>query len=145
MKRNQTVANFNTNHNKTITSSKSMRTLTNESKNEKHKKVKPITPSHGKTLQKARTALEEKIYDNLDVDEAIKEFRKKFNNTDKYRGTEFYTWHRILTKSCEMGRDNFVKNHNIDLENEFTVKEFIKICENDFGGKIIKQLKEFYK
>ena len=51
MKRNQTVANFNTNHNKTITSSKSMRTLTNESKNEKHKKVKPITPSHGKTLQ----------------------------------------------------------------------------------------------
>ena len=51
MKRNQTVANFNTNHNKTITSSKSMRTLRNESKNEKHKKVKPITPSHGKTLQ----------------------------------------------------------------------------------------------
>ena len=44
-----------------------------------------------------------------------------------------------------MGRDNFIKNNNIDLENEFTVKEFIKICENDFGSKIIKQLKEFYK
>ena len=53
MKRNQTFANFNSNHNKTIASSKSMRTLTiqNESKNEKNKKVKPITPSHGKSSQ----------------------------------------------------------------------------------------------
>lgn len=50
MKRNQTVANFNTNHNKTIASSKSMRTLTiqDESKN---KKKTPITPSHGKPSQ----------------------------------------------------------------------------------------------
>lgn len=45
-----------------------------------------------------------------------------------------------------MGRNQFVSQHGYDLENDtFTVKEFIKICENDFGGDIIKKLKEFYK
>ena len=44
-----------------------------------------------------------------------------------------------------MGRNSFVKNHDINLDDEFTVKEFIKICENDYGSSIIKMLKEFYK
>ena len=44
-----------------------------------------------------------------------------------------------------MGRDNFIQNHNINLDDEFTVKEFIEITENSYGGTIIKALKEFYK
>lgn len=44
-----------------------------------------------------------------------------------------------------MGRDNFVNNHGLNLEDEFTVKEFIRLTENDYGGEIIKQLKEYYK
>lgn len=99
----------------------------------------------GKTIKKAVENLREKIFDDLDPEEKIEEFRKKFDNDKKYRGTEFYKWHHILTGSCEMGRDNFVKNHGINLEDEFTVREFIDICKNDYGGKIIKMLKEFYE
>lgn len=101
--------------------------------------------AHGKTMQKAIQSLQEKIFENLDTEEAIEEFRKKFNNTDKYKGTEFYTWHHILTGSCEMGRNNFVKNHDLKLENEFTVKEFINLCKNDFGSEIINELEQYYK
>ena len=44
-----------------------------------------------------------------------------------------------------MGRESFVKNHGLDLNRHYTVKEFINICENDYGGEIIKKLKEFYE
>ena len=101
--------------------------------------------AHGETIELAVTSLQEKIFNNLNTDEAIEKFREKFNNKDKYKGKEFYVWHHILTGSCRMGRDSFVKNHNINLEKEFTVKEFIKICENDFRGDIIKKLKKYYK
>lgn len=89
--------------------------------------------------------MEEKIFEDLEPEEAIEEFRKVFNNVDKYKGTEFFKWHHILTGSCEMGRKSFVKNHEINLEDEFTVKEFIEVCENDYGSSIIKMLKKFYK
>jgi hypothetical protein len=101
--------------------------------------------AHGETSKKAIESLQEKIFEDLDPEEAIEEFRKKFNNTDKYKGTEFYTWHHILTGSCEMGRNNFVKNHELNLENKYTVKEFIGICKNDYGSEIIRKLEQFYK
>ena len=101
--------------------------------------------AHGKTIKEATEALQEKIFSNLDTEEAIKKFIKKFNNKDKYKGTEFYVWHNILTGSCKMGRDSFVINNNINLNKKFSVKEFIKICENSYGGEIIKKLKKYYK
>lgn len=42
-----------------------------------------------------------------------------------------------------MGRDMFVKNGGYDLEKDmFTVKEFIDITQNEYGGDIIKQLED---
>lgn len=98
----------------------------------------------GKTSKEAMKSLQEKIFEDMDTDEAIEEFKNKFDNNKKYKGTEFYTWHHILTGSCKMGRDSFVKNHNLDLEKKYTVKEFIAECENDYGGSAIKQLKQYY-
>ena len=43
-----------------------------------------------------------------------------------------------------MGRDNFVKNNAINLNKKYSVEEFIKICENDYGGEIIRRLKPYY-
>lgn len=100
--------------------------------------------AHGETLEKAREDLQNKIFSNLDVEDRIKKFKNKFKDNKKYKGTEFYKWHNLLTGSCEMGRNEFVRNHNINLENEFTVKEFIELTQNDYGSKIIKQLTEFY-
>ncbi len=40
-----------------------------------------------------------------------------------------------------MGRMNFVHRHGIDLENGlYTVEEFVALCQNDYGGSVIKKL-----
>ena len=102
--------------------------------------------AHGETIKKAMQALQEKIYDSLDVDEAIAKFKEKFKQKNrKYNASDFYVWHHILTGSCEQGRINFCKNNNIDLKNgKYTVLEFIEITENSYCGDIIKRLKKYY-
>ena len=98
--------------------------------------------AHGETMGDARDALRAKIFENMDSEEAIKAFMDKFKKGEKYKGTEFFEWHHYLTGSCLMGRESFVKNRGLDLELLYTVEEFIDICEDDYGGKIIKELKE---
>ena len=102
--------------------------------------------AHGETIKKAMQALQEKIYDSLDVDEAIAKFKEKFKQKNrKYNASDFYVWHHILTGSCEQGRINFCKNNDIDLKNgKYTVLEFIEITENSYCGDIIKRLKKYY-
>ena len=103
--------------------------------------------AHGETLQEAQNALEEKIIDEMDVEEKIKLFKEKFPDVNKkYAVKDFYQWHHNLTGSCEMGRKSFANSHNIDIDNDMmTVKEFIKLTENAYCGEIIKELKESYK
>ena len=101
--------------------------------------------SHGKTIKEAMQSLEEKIFDNMDTEETIEEFRKKFKDGRKYKGTTFFKWHHNLTGSCLMGRESFVKNNGIDLNKMYSVQEFIKLTENNFGGSVIRELKRYYK
>ena len=99
--------------------------------------------AHGRTLEEARKALQDKIFNDMDTDEKIDLFLETFNLTDEYPAKDFYEWHHILTGSCEMGRNVFVKNHGIDLENDkYTVIEFIDLTKDDYGGDIIKTLEE---
>ena len=45
-----------------------------------------------------------------------------------------------------MGRKAFAKQHNIDIENDkMTVKEFIDIAKDSFGGNVIQKLEKKYK
>lgn len=98
--------------------------------------------AHGKTIEEAVRDLQAKIFNDMDIEDKINEFWKVFNRTDKYKGTLFYDWHNKLTGSCEFGRKQFIEQNNLDLEREYSVKEFIELCENDYGGDIIKKLKE---
>lgn len=100
--------------------------------------------AHGRTIKEALASLQEKIFEELDTEEKINEFRKEFKPNEKYSGHDFFKWHHILTGSCLQGRLNFVKNNNIDLDKSYTVKEFIEICENDYGSEYIKELKKYY-
>ena len=100
--------------------------------------------AHGDTLQEARESLVKKIMQSMSVEERIDEFCKLFNATDRYPAQTFFQWHNTLTGSCEMGRREFVRSHNISMEASYTVAEFISFCENDYGGDVIKQLKERY-
>ena len=98
--------------------------------------------AHGKDIREAQSSLREKIFEDMDSDEAIEKFLETFELDKSYKGTEFFEWHHYLTGSCLMGRESFVKNHGLDLEKEYTVAEFIELTENDYGSQVIKQLKE---
>ena len=99
--------------------------------------------AHGNTVKEAEKALQDKVFDNIDTDEKIEAFLNEFDLESKYPAKAFYEWHNKLTGSCEFGRNAFVKNHGIDLKNGmYTVKEFIAITKNDFGGEIIQKLEE---
>ena len=99
--------------------------------------------AHGETIKKAMEDLNEKIFNDIDVEEKIDAFLGEFELDKKYPAHKFYEWHHKLTGSCEMGRKTFVEKHNIDLgKDEFTVEEFIELTQNDFGGEVIKELKE---
>lgn len=101
--------------------------------------------AHGETLKEAETALREKQLEKMPVEERIQLFKEHFEADKLYKGQEFYDWHHTLTGSCKMGRDKFCEEHGINLESEYTVKEFIELTENSYGGEIIKKLKDMYK
>ena len=99
--------------------------------------------AHGETAKKAEAALQEKIFANMDTEQAIEMFLEEFTPGIKYPAKSFYVWHNRLTGSCEFGRNRFVFEHGIDLENGmYTVEEFIEITKNDFGREVIEQLAE---
>ena len=100
--------------------------------------------AHGKTARQAVEALQEKLFADMEPDEAIRLFLETFPDPDKkYPAKEFYIWHHRLTGSCEMGRNAFVKNGGYDLEHDtFTVREFIDITKAAYGGQIIRELEE---
>lgn len=97
--------------------------------------------AHGSTLEAARAALLKKMFDDLPEDERIAAFWDEFKKGVKYPAKLFYDWHHRLTGSCEFGRNEFAKQHGIDIENdEMTVEEFVELTKNAYGGSIIKKL-----
>ena len=99
--------------------------------------------AHGETAKKAEEALQEKFFANMDPEQAIEMFLEEFTLGKKYPAKSFYIWHNRLTGSCEFGRNKFVREHGIDLENGmYTVEEFVEITKNDFGREIINRLLE---
>ena len=102
--------------------------------------------AHGETLRKAEQVLLEKLYDLEPLDERIDKFVEAHTWGIEYPAEDFYSWHHILTGSCEMGRKTFAKDHEIDIEHDvMTVEQFLTLTENNYGGEIIKEVKERYE
>ena len=97
--------------------------------------------AHGKDLHEAEEALIEKITESMTEEERIDLFCQTFKKGEKYKGKEFFDWHNRLTGSCLLGRNEFVKNHGLSLEESYTVEQFIELTENAYGSSIIKALK----
>ena len=98
--------------------------------------------AHGKTLAEAHAALQDKLFYEMPVEKRIAAFWKCHKKGVKYPTKDFFEWHHKLTRSCLMGRQQFAKDHDIDLDGEMTVEEFIALTKNAFGGDIIKRLEE---
>jgi len=77
----------------------------------------------------------------MSIDDKIESFISQFDMSLKYPASKFYDWHNKLTGSCEFGRDNYFKNHEIDMDDKYTVTQFINLTLNEYGGEIISQLK----
>ena len=99
--------------------------------------------AHGETLREAMQALNEKLFEDMPVEERIEAFLKAFPGDGKYPVKAFFDWHNRLTGSCEMGRKAFAQEHEIDVENgEMTVDEFIRLTRNAYGGEVIRELEK---
>ena len=96
--------------------------------------------AHGDTLKEALSALKEKMFNTMSVEDRIVKFKEHFDFTKKYVGTEFFSWHNILTGSCKTGRESFCKDREIDLTKKYTVQEFVVLTKDSYGGEIIKKL-----
>ena len=102
--------------------------------------------AHGETLRKAMSDLAEKLMEGMSEEERIDAFVKAFPEADKpCPNEELFSWHHRLTGSCEAGRKAFIADRGLTLEGETTVREFIALTENAYGGGIIKRLKAHYQ
>lgn len=101
--------------------------------------------AHGETLRNAFDSLQEKLYDDSTEEERIEAFKKKFPEYDvKYNNKDLFIYHHVLTGSCKMGREAFVADRGLSLDGKTSVREFIKLTKNSYGGDIIKKLPTAY-
>lgn len=97
--------------------------------------------AHGKTLKDAVKDAQVKEMGEMPIEERIEKFIEVFGSLDsEHTGKEFYDWHHILTGSCRMGRDKFCNENGIDLTKKYSVRYFLNITKNSYGGDIIKQI-----
>ena len=97
--------------------------------------------SHGKSIKSAMSGLMDKLFEDMSEEERIDMFWKEHNLEAEYPASDLYEWHYRLTGSCELGRQSFCKNHDIDInKDKFTVKQFIELCSNDYGSETIRKL-----
>ena len=102
--------------------------------------------AHGDTLRDAFTSLQEKLYDNSTEEERIEAFKKKFPEYDvKYDNRDLFTYHHVLTGSCRMGRESFVSDRGLSLDGKTSIREFVELTKNAYGGDIIKKLPSAYR
>lgn len=101
--------------------------------------------AHGDTLKDAFMSLQEKLYDDSTEEERIEAFMKQFPEYDvKYDNMDLFVYHHVLTGSCRMGREAFMSNKGLSLDGQTSVREFVKLTQDAYGGDIIKKLPEAY-
>lgn len=44
-----------------------------------------------------------------------------------------------------MGRESFCKDKGIDIDSSTTVREFVELTKNSYGGETIRKLPEVYE
>ena len=101
--------------------------------------------AHGDTLKAAQSDALAKHMQDMPEEERIAEFIKAHPDIDaKFPCDDLFRWHNTLTGSCEFGRRQFCKDQGIDLDGEYTVRYFLEITKDAYGGSIIKKVNEAY-
>ena len=101
--------------------------------------------AHGDTVREAMEALISKEFDGMPEAERIAAFRREFPETDKpYPNKSLFEWHNRLTGSCLAGRRAFVQDRGLSMDGKTTVREFIRLTEDAYGGSTVRKLKKEY-
>ena len=102
--------------------------------------------AHGMTLQEAVQAAQSKAFEEMPVERRIDKFLQVYSDkNEKHSGREFFNWHHILTGSCEMGRNQFCKDNDIEIDAEYTPVEFLNLCKDAYKGDVIKKVLQRYE
>lgn len=101
--------------------------------------------AHGETLHDALLSLQEKLYNNSTEEERISAFKQKFPlYSKKYKNRDLFVYHHVLTGSCRMGREAFIKSKGITLDGMTTVYQFVELTKDAYGGEIVRKLPQAY-
>ena len=98
--------------------------------------------AHGRTLKEAFNDATKKSLQNKSVIDRIDMFIAKSSNDKTYTVDELSEWHGILTGSCKMGRESFIRNNDVDVTKKYSISEFIELTKNAYGSDVIQQLYE---
>lgn len=105
--------------------------------------------AHGKTIRDAYRSLAEKFNMRSPLKERIKKFKVAFPDLDaKYKASDLYYWHGVVTGSCKFGRNHFCEENGIDVsKDEFTLREFFDLVlkNYNYGNESIKELRNAYR
>jgi len=94
--------------------------------------------AHGKTSREALDEARNKAFEDATEEERIERFLSEFPNGGKAQ--DLFSAHGWLTGSCLMGREQFVKDHGINMDGSFTLQEFVDLCKDAYGGEIVRRL-----
>jgi hypothetical protein len=99
--------------------------------------------AHGENLHEARSSAIEKSLQRRPIEERLREFVSTHPDINAEYG-DLFSWHHILTGSCEYGRKQWCEIHGLEPTDSITVDRFITETVNDYGGEIIARLSDMY-
>jgi len=96
--------------------------------------------AHGETKEQALRDVHNKFFASMSFEERKAEFVKTFKRDKEYANKDWFTWHGLITGSCESGRSMFVKSKGIDLNGKMTTLEFLNLTKNEYNGDKIAMI-----
>ena len=103
--------------------------------------------AHGETVKQAMADAQSKALQNKPIEERIDYVIEKYPDVDvPIEHSALFSLHNFLTGSCLFGRQEFAKAHSLDPEHgAMTMRKFINLTKDAFGGNNIRQLADAYK
>ena len=103
--------------------------------------------AHGETAKQAMADAQSKAWQNKPIEERIDYVIEKYPDVDvPIEHSALFSLHNFLTGSCLFGRQEFAKAHSLDPEHgAMTMRKFINLTKDAFGGNNIRQLADAYK
>ena len=96
--------------------------------------------AHGETKEQALRDVHNKFFASMSFEERKAEFVKTFKRDKEYPNKDWFTWHGLITGSCESGRSIFVQSKGIDLNGKMTTLEFLNLTKNEYNGDKIAMI-----